>query len=115
MWAWDRITASMSDDAKGMLLFRSRDSWRLPWYSPQSRRNLLPPVSKWCMDPVTVLAAPQNVIFTIIQYTMTRRLLFLIAIILPVFAQKKPVTLESLKAMRGSAAVSMDGPPTWAP
>ncbi len=46
---------------------------------------------------------------------MTRRLLFLIATILPVFAQKKPVTLESLKAMRGSAAVPMDGPPTWAP
>ncbi len=31
--------------------------------------------------------------------------------ILPVFAQKKPVTLESLKAVKHSA----DGPPTWAP
>lgn len=45
---------------------------------------------------------------------MPRRLLFLIATLLPVFAQKKPVTLESLKAMR-AAPRQQDGPPAWAP
>src|ERR1035438_1499315 len=101
------------------------------------------------MEPVTVLAAPQNVIFTVIQYTMPRSVLgmkiaegakagtahsvhpaqeqgsdfarivgalgqrgqsrfsrcgaLLILICLPVFAQKKPVTLESLKTARGHA------------
>jgi dipeptidyl-peptidase 4 len=63
------------------------------------------------MEPVTVLAAPQNVIFTVIQYTMPRRCLFLLLTILPVLAQKKPVTLESLKAVKHEG----DGPPTWAP
>src|ERR1700722_5553996 len=63
------------------------------------------------MEPVTVLAAPQNVIFTVIQYTMTRRLIFFIALMVPVFAQKKPVTLESLKAVKDEG----DGPATWAP
>src|SRR5277367_5471127 len=64
------------------------------------------------MEPVTVLAAPQNVIFTVIKYTMTKRCLFLLLAILPVFAQKKPITLESLKAARHGEG---DGPPTWAP
>src|SRR5580698_5443719 len=63
------------------------------------------------MEPVTVLAAPQNVIFTVIQYTMPRRYLFLLLIVLPLWAQKKPVTLESLKAVQQEK----DGPPTWAP
>jgi dipeptidyl-peptidase-4 len=63
------------------------------------------------MEPVTVLAAPQNVIFTVIQYTMPRRLLFLILTTLPVFAQKKPVTLESLKDVKHEVDVA----PTWAP
>jgi dipeptidyl-peptidase 4 len=63
------------------------------------------------MEPVTVLAAPQNVIFTDTQYTMPRRILFLILTLAPAFAQKKPVTLESLKAVKHEG----DGPPTWAP
>ena len=42
---------------------------------------------------------------------MPRRFLFLILLILPVFAQKKPVTLESLHAAKDGG----DGPPTWAP
>src|ERR1035437_7555550 len=63
------------------------------------------------MEPVTVLAAPQNVIFTVIKYTMTRRLLSLLLLTTPVFAQKKPVTLESLKAVKHEG----DGPATWAP
>jgi dipeptidyl-peptidase-4 len=63
------------------------------------------------MEPVTVLAAPQNVIFTVIQYTMPRLLLFLFLLIPPLFAQKKPVTLESLKDVKHTA----DGPATWAP
>src|ERR1700678_486505 len=63
------------------------------------------------MEPVTVRAAPQNVIFTVIQYTMSRRIIFLTLLVLPVFAQKKPVTLESLKAIKYEG----DGPPTWAP
>jgi dipeptidyl-peptidase-4 len=95
----------------------------------------LPPVSTWCMEPVTVLAAPQNVIFTVTQYTMLRlsvttygimptkmensrtvsvfarcaALLFLVC--LPILAQKKPVTLELLKTPKQEG----DGPPTWAP
>lgn len=60
---------------------------------------------------MTVLAAPQNVIFTVIQYTMSRRLLFLLALMAPVFAQKKPVTLESLKPVKHEG----DGPAKWAP
>ncbi|HVO97204.1 MAG TPA: S9 family peptidase [Bryobacteraceae bacterium] len=46
---------------------------------------------------------------------MPRRLLFLIATVLPVFAQNKPVTLESLKTMREAARAPVDGQPTWAP
>ena len=63
------------------------------------------------MEPVTVLAAPQNVIFTVIQYTMSRLILFLFLLVAPVFGQKKPVTLESLKAVKHEA----EGAPTWAP
>jgi len=63
------------------------------------------------MEPVTVLAAPQNVIFTVIQYTMTRLIAFLFLLVAPVFGQKKPVTLESLKAVKHEA----EGAPTWAP
>jgi dipeptidyl-peptidase-4 len=63
------------------------------------------------MEPVTVLAAPQNVIFTVIQYTMRGRLILLLALMAPVFAQKKPVTLESLKEVK----YERDGPATWAP
>jgi dipeptidyl-peptidase-4 len=101
------------------------------------------------MEPVTVLAAPQNVIFTVIQYTMPQLSMtflkhtvrvcplpdgrgsvstteppcvstraghrtsaaLLILICLPVLAQKKPVTLESLKAVKHER----DGPVTWAP
>ncbi len=43
---------------------------------------------------------------------MPRRLLFLLLLIAPVFAQKKPVTLESLKAARRGRG---DGRATWAP
>jgi dipeptidyl-peptidase-4 len=71
----------------------------------------LPPVSTWCMEPVTVLAAPQNVIFTVIQYTMSRLFLFSLLLIAPVFGQKKPVTLEALKAVKHET----EGTPTWAP
>jgi len=42
---------------------------------------------------------------------MPRRYLFLLLIVLPLWAQKKPVTLESLKAVQQEK----DGPPTWAP
>src|SRR5580700_8963389 len=42
---------------------------------------------------------------------MLRRYLFLLLIVLPVFGQKKPVTLESLKAMKHEAETA----PTWAP
>jgi dipeptidyl-peptidase-4 len=42
---------------------------------------------------------------------MPRRLLFLILTTLPVFAQKKPVTLESLKDVKHEVDVA----PTWAP
>ena len=40
-----------------------------------------------------------------------RRCAFLFFVLLPVFAQKKPVTLDALKAVKHEG----DGPPTWAP
>src|SRR5580698_9994066 len=108
MCAWERITESMESTGKGKWLLRSKASWRRPWYRPQSRRKFLPPVSTWCMEPVTVLAAPQNVIFTVIQYTMSRLILLLFLVGAPIFGQKKPVTLESLKAVKHEA----EGAPT---
>jgi dipeptidyl-peptidase 4 len=42
---------------------------------------------------------------------MPRRLSFLLILLAPVFAQKKPVTVESLHAVKHEE----DGPPTWAP
>ena len=42
---------------------------------------------------------------------MTRRILFLMLTLLPVFGQQKPVTLESLKAVKHEG----DRAPTWAP
>jgi dipeptidyl-peptidase-4 len=63
------------------------------------------------MEPVTVLAAPQNVIFTVIQYTMMRRFIILLPIMLPVCAQKKPVTIEILKNLKHADY----GAQTWAP
>jgi dipeptidyl-peptidase-4 len=42
---------------------------------------------------------------------MSRRLIFLFITVAPIFAQKKPVTLETLKAVKHEE----DGAPTWAP
>src|SRR5450631_178208 len=43
---------------------------------------------------------------------MRRIFVFSFVALLPAFAQKKPVTLESLHATKPA---STDGPPTWAP
>src|SRR6185503_3903562 len=63
MCACDSITAATLEAGKGKRLLRSKASCRRPWYRPQSSRYRLPAVSTSCMDPVTVLAAPQKVSF----------------------------------------------------
>src|SRR5579883_1492316 len=61
MWAWLSNTASMSRGRKGNFWLRMRLSARRPWYSPQSRSSDWPHASTWCIEPVTVRAAPQKV------------------------------------------------------
>src|SRR5438552_2208669 len=63
---------------------------------PQSSRKRFPAASTWCIDPVTVCAAPQKVSFmwTTLNYTMRRLFLFLISGV--VFAQAPPVLSDPL-------------------
>jgi hypothetical protein len=68
------------------------------------------------MEPVTVLAAPQKVSFMIEynhNYTM-RKLLIFVFFALAAFGQRKPVTLDSLRELRGRVR-EVPGEPVWAP
>src|SRR5579864_5161604 len=68
------------------------------------------------MEPVTVFAAPQKVSFMIEynhNYTM-RKLLIFIFIALAAFGQRKPVTLDTLRELRGRVR-EVPGEPVWAP
>src|SRR5258708_24200277 len=85
------------------------------------------------MDPVTVRAAPQNVIFIndkdagnasqkskgrgrsaiVLMHMMSRRFLILIALPLAALAEKRPVTIDDVVATR--APRSGSGPIHWAP
>src|SRR5947209_15956422 len=57
------MSACRDSSGNGKLLLSSLASWRRPWYCPQSNRYRFPLASSSCMDPVTVCAAPQKVIF----------------------------------------------------
>src|SRR4051812_3864839 len=61
IWAWLSRTASMSLGRKGKCRLRWSLSARWPWKSPQSRSRDWPQASTWCIEPVTVRVAPQNV------------------------------------------------------
>jgi len=45
----------------GLLLDGENASARRPWNNPQSSRIVFPPAVNWCIEPVTVRVAPQNV------------------------------------------------------